>query len=59
VLTFAVDLWNLVFEAAGEHSLRLLVDGQERKRLDLVVERRDAPASSAIVPPFPPPPGQA
>jgi len=59
VLTFSVDLWNLVFDAVGEHSVRLLVDGQERKRLDLVGERREAQATSAIVPPFPPPPGQA
>ena len=59
VLTFSVDLWNLVFESAGEHSVRLLVDGQERKRLDLIVERRESAAVTAVVPPFPPPPGQA
>ena len=60
VLTFSIDLWNLVFESAGEHSIRLLVDGQERKRLDLMVERRESTAGPAVVvPPFPPPPGQA
>ncbi len=59
VLTFNVDLWNLVFESAGEHSVRLLVDGQERKRLDLMVERREGATAAAVVPPFPPPPGQA
>jgi hypothetical protein len=59
VLTFSVDLWNLVFDSAGEHSVRLLVDGQERKRLDLMVERREAAPGTAIVPPFPPQTGQA
>ena len=59
VLTFSVDLWNLVFDTSGEHSMRLLVDGQERKRLDLLVERRDPAAPTAIVPPFPPQTGQA
>jgi hypothetical protein len=59
VLTFSVDLWNLVFDSAGEHSVRLLVDGQERKRLDLMVERREASPGTAIVPPFPPQTGQA
>ncbi|MFI5292605.1 MAG: DUF6941 family protein [Candidatus Limnocylindrales bacterium] len=59
VLTFSIDLWNLDFEAAGEHTVRLLVDGQERKRLDLVVETRETAASGVHVPPFPPPAGQA
>ena len=59
VLTFSVDLWNLVFDDAGEHSVRLLVDGQERKRLDLVVERREPAPGAPIVPPFAPPTGQA
>ena len=38
VLTFAVDLWNVGFERAGDHSFRILVDGSERKRLPLLVE---------------------
>ena len=38
VLTFAIDLWNVGFERAGDHSFRLLVDGSERKRLPLVVD---------------------
>jgi hypothetical protein len=37
VLTFAVDLWNVAFERAGDHSFRILVNGSERKRLPLVV----------------------
>ena len=61
VLTFSIDLWNLVFEAIGEHSLRLLVDGQERRRLPLLVEQRGSAAVTEppVVPPFPPQPGQA
>lgn len=62
VLTFSVDLWNLVFDAPGDYSLRLLVDGQERKRLPLRVEKHAVPtdaSSTAPVPPFPPPTGQA
>jgi hypothetical protein len=37
VLTFAIDLWNVAFERPGDHSLRILVDGSERKRLPLLV----------------------
>jgi hypothetical protein len=37
VLTIAVDLWNLSLKAAGEHSVRITVDGNERKRLPLLV----------------------
>ena len=39
VVTFAIDLWNLGFNVPGDHSLRLLVNGSERKRIPLVVER--------------------
>lgn len=42
VLTFAVDLWNVGFERPGDHSFRILVDGSERKRLPLVVDRLPA-----------------
>ena len=38
-MTFAIDLWNLAFNVPGEHSLRVLVNGSERKRIPLVVER--------------------
>ena len=61
VLTFSLDLWNLTFPAAGDYSIRILVDGSERKRLPLIVERRDMPggATATPAPPFPPPTGQA
>jgi hypothetical protein len=67
ILTFSLDLWNLTFPEPGDYSLRILVDGSERKRLPLVVEQRTAPGgsgpdrtdTSARTPPFPPPTGQA
>jgi hypothetical protein len=43
VITFAIDLWNLGFDAPGDHSLRILVNGSERKRLPLTVERVAVP----------------
>jgi hypothetical protein len=39
VVTFAIDLWNLAFERPGDHSLRILVNGSERKRIPLSVEQ--------------------
>ena len=36
-LTFAIDLWNLTFPAAGDYSFRVLVNGSERKRVPLEV----------------------
>ena len=66
VLTFSIDLWNLAFPTSGDYSFRILVDGSERKRLALYVERRDAPpgfeneeTTTLPQPPFPPPTGQA
>jgi hypothetical protein len=62
VITFGIDLWNLVFDQPGDYSCRLLVDGQERKRLPLTIERLEAPGApfgTTVVPPFPPPTGQA
>jgi hypothetical protein len=65
ILTFSLDLWNLTFPAAGDYSIRILVDGSERKRLALVVEQREAQPGApgrptgANEPPFPPPTGQA
>jgi hypothetical protein len=59
ILTFSLDLWNLAFPMAGDYTIRILVDGSERKRLPLVVEQRDAPAGTTPAPPFPPPTGQA
>jgi hypothetical protein len=63
VLTFSLDLWNLSFPAPGDYSIRILVDGSERKRLPLVVEQREQQgpqgARATSPPPFPPPTGQA
>lgn len=65
VLTFSLDLWNLSFPAPGEYSIRIMVDGSERKRLPLIVEQREVvpaggqPRPGVNEPPFPPPTGQA
>jgi hypothetical protein len=69
ILTFSLDLWNLAFPTPGDYSIRILIDGSERKRLPLVVERHLGGADTmgagmgadgdAPVPPFPPPTGQA
>lgn len=65
VLTFSLDLWNLAFPVPGDYSIRILVDGSERKRLPLLVERHSGadeptgPGIQGIVPPFPPLTGQA
>jgi hypothetical protein len=64
VLTFSLDMWNLSFPTPGDYSIRILVDGSERKRLPLVVEQRAAPpaqpgATDSPPPPFPPPTGKA
>src|SRR5512142_1098164 len=37
VITIAIDLWNLEFRVAGDHTVRVSVDGNERKRLALTV----------------------
>ena len=60
ILTFSLDLWNLAFPNPGDYTIRILVDGSERKRLPLVVEQRELTGASATpTPPFPPPTGQA
>ncbi len=66
VLTFSLDLWNMMFPEPGDYSIRILVDGSERKRLPLVVEQRGIEESEIVggddasfSPPFPPPTGQA
>lgn len=60
ILTFSLDLWNLSFEMTGDHALRILVNGSERKRLPLIVERAvGGPPEAPVQPPFPPPTGQA
>lgn len=66
VLTFALDLWNLSFPEPGDYVIRIVIDGEERKRLALVLEQRAAPVRRGprarranITPPFPPTTGQA
>lgn len=62
VLTFSLDMWNLSFPTAGDYSIRILVDGSERKRLPLVVEQQVVELGQErplAEPPFPPPTGQA
>ena len=62
VLTFSLDLWNLSFPAPGDYTIRILVDGSERKRLPLIVEKREPGAGQPgrpAEPPFPPQTGQA
>ena len=63
ILTFSLDMWNLAFPEPGDYSFRILIDGSERKRLGLVVERRATtpgePGTQAVQPPFPPPTGHA
>jgi hypothetical protein len=47
LITFSIDLWNVTFPAPGDHSVRILVNGSERKRLPLLLvgapEARPAP----------------
>ena len=57
IMTFSVDLWNLVFEVAGPHSVRIAVNGAERKRLPLAIDQ--VVGEGGPVPPFPAPIGQA
>jgi hypothetical protein len=56
-LTFSIDLWNLVFPAAGDYSFRLLVNGSEQKRLPLVVAALAEGEGGSPGSPPPPPPG--
>ena len=37
ILTIAIDLWNLQLRLPGEHTLRISIDGRERKRLAVTV----------------------
>jgi hypothetical protein len=57
-LTFSIDLWNLVFPAAGDYSFRLLVNGSEQKRLPLVVAALAVGEGGSPGSPPPPPPGE-
>ena len=37
VITISIDLWSLTFKKVGSHAVRITVDGEERKRLPLLV----------------------
>jgi hypothetical protein len=37
VLAIAIDLWNMTLKGAGEHAVRITINGSERKRLPLAV----------------------
>ncbi len=39
-------MWNLSFPAPGDYTIRIMVDGSERKRLPLVVEQRKMTAGA-------------
>lgn len=52
-LTFSVDFWNLTFEAPGDHTFRILVNGSERKRLPLAVVRHVEAGPTPLVSPPP------
>ncbi len=54
-LTFSVDLWNLTFNAPGDYSFRILVNGSERRRLPLSIVRA---TEGGATPQLTPPPGQ-
>jgi len=44
VVAIAIDLWNMTLRMAGEHAVRITIDGTERKRLPLaVVAARETP----------------
>jgi len=48
-LTFSIDLWNVTFPAPGDYSVRIMLNGSERKRLPLLlVERSDATAGPPL-----------
>jgi hypothetical protein len=50
ILTFGIDLWNLAFPTPGDYSFRILVNGSERKRLGLVLERHAGDGAPAAPP---------
>ncbi len=40
IITFSIDLWNVTFPAPGDYSVRIVVNGSERKRLPLLLVQR-------------------
>lgn len=57
LLTFSVDLWNVTFAAPGEYSVRIRINGSERKRLALVVGVRPLAPGETPPPEMSAPPG--
>lgn len=48
-VTFSIDIWNVTFPAPGDHSIRILVNGSERKRLPLLLQARpDLPDGPSV-----------
>ncbi|MCI0344263.1 MAG: hypothetical protein L0221_02305 [Chloroflexi bacterium] len=48
-VTLAIDAWNLTFPAPGDYSFRLLLNGNERRRIPLVLVKlpaTDAPTAT-------------
>jgi hypothetical protein len=37
ILTMSIDFWSVVLAAAGEYSVRIVVDGNERRRIPLQI----------------------
>ncbi len=56
LLTFSIDLWNVAFPSPGDYSVRILVNGSERKRLPLIISQRP-PQPGEVLPEMPGPPG--
>ena len=52
-ITFSIDLWNVTFPTPGDYSIRILVNGSERKRLPPVLHVHP----EARPPEIPVPPG--
>ncbi len=50
-LTFSVDLWNLTFDAPGDYTFRILVNGSERRRLPLSIVQASEGGSHPMAPP--------
>jgi len=40
LLTFSIDLWNVTFPTPGDYSVRIMLNGSERKRLPLLLVQR-------------------
>jgi hypothetical protein len=50
-LTFSIDLWNVTFPAPGDYSIRILLNGSERKRLPLTLQAVSELGDGPVGPP--------